>query len=414
MNKYIVILLGALIALSSCGGDDEPTPDDTNDDMNETGPFELFFGTSASNSVTLNSWTDQDADGYVVLVNTQDSFTDLVDGQSVNASTTYVGYGEQAVYTGSSITAVQVSMLESGRDYYFKVISYTGNFIYDNSLATDANAPTTCATTSTTEGQVCFTYSSTLRTISSNQLANHSVGNFPNANPTAIEVTRELDISPEYTGQAIYIYDETGPPTPMNDNFWKFGIASNGVEFHPMGLQPWENPNTGEQNWEWQAKVTETGETDLDDWGAHVTSQGNYHYHGDVVGLADEEDGTRHSLIYGYAADGFPIYYKYGYSDPDDATSSIVELTSSYQMKSGSRSGTGVAGADYPGGTYDGTYIQDFEYVQDLGDLDECNGRTGVTPEYPEGTYYYVITSAFPVVPNCFFGTPAEDWKIGK
>ena len=27
-----------------------------------------------------------------------------------------------------------------------------------------------------------------------------------------------------------------------------------------------------------------------------------------------------------------------------------------------------------------------------LGDLDECNGRFGSTPEYPQGTYYYVST----------------------
>ncbi|HAA22158.1 MAG TPA: hypothetical protein DCP28_26600, partial [Cytophagales bacterium] len=66
------------------------------------------------------------------------------------------------------------------------------------------------------------------------------------------------------------------------------------------------------------------------------------------------------------------------------------------------------------GGDYDGTYIQDFEYVQGLGDLDECNGRFGKTPEYPEGTYYYVLTADFPVIPACFVGTPSEDFQIGN
>ena len=39
-----------------------------------------------------------------------------------------------------------------------------------------------------------------------------------------------------------------------------------------------------------------------------------------------------------------------------------------------------------------GTYVQDFEYVAGLGDLDEHNGRVCVTPEYPQGTYAYFVT----------------------
>jgi hypothetical protein len=30
----------------------------------------------------------------------------------------------------------------------------------------------------------------------------------------------------------------------------------------------------------------------------------------------------------------------------------------------------------------------------------------GVTDEYPDGTYYYVITDEFPFVPRCFAGDP--------
>ena len=39
-----------------------------------------------------------------------------------------------------------------------------------------------------------------------------------------------------------------------------------------------------------------------------------------------------------------------------------------------------------------GTYIEDFEYVEGLGDLDKYNGRFCVTPEYPEGVYAYFCT----------------------
>ena len=47
-----------------------------------------------------------------------------------------------------------------------------------------------------------------------------------------------------------------------------------------------------------------------------------------------------------------------------------------------------------------GAFTQDFEYEEGYGDLDECNGRVGVTPEFPEGIYYYVVTDAFPISPD--------------
>ena len=85
-------------------------------------------------------------------------------------------------------------------------------------------------------------------------------------------------------------------------------------------------------------------------------------------------------------------------------------LSSSYQLKSGERPGDGESA---PCGTYTGVYSADYEFIEGLGDLDECNGREGVTPEFPEGTYYYVITNEFPGVPRCFVGTPSDDFKLG-
>ena len=82
----------------------------------------------------------------------------------------------------------------------------------------------------------------------------------------------------------------------------------------------------------------------------------------------------------GYAADGFPIYARFGYSDPNNPASDLKELRPSYRIKKGMRpSGLGPKG---PGGAYDGTFVEDYEYVAESGDLDQCNGRVGVTPEY--------------------------------
>ncbi|MDO8272782.1 MAG: YHYH protein [Gammaproteobacteria bacterium] len=57
-------------------------------------------------------------------------------------------------------------------------------------------------------------------------------------------------------------------------------------------------------------------------------------------------------------------------------------------------------GAGNPGGTYDGTYRDDYEYVAGLGDLDRCNGMT------VNGQYGYYITDNFPYMMFCFSGTP--------
>ena len=51
-----------------------------------------------------------------------------------------------------------------------------------------------------------------------------------------------------------------------------------------------------------------------------------------------------------------------------------------------------------------GTFTQDYEYVAGSGDLDECNGRFGVTPEFPAGIYAYYATQSWPYLPRCWRG----------
>lgn len=59
-----------------------------------------------------------------------------------------------------------------------------------------------------------------------------------------------------------------------------------------------------------------------------------------------------------------------------------------------------------------GRYLEDYDYIEGLGDLDQYNGRTTVTPEFPNGTYAYFITldsggnPAFPyVLGGQYYGT---------
>jgi len=101
-----------------------------------------------------------------------------------------------------------------------------------------------------------------------------------------------------------------------------------------------------------------------------------------------------------WAADGFPIYARYGYTDAANATSEIKVVKSSYRTKSAPDAGR-PATSLYPMGTF----LQDFEYMAGLGDLDECNGRTGVTPEFPKGIYHYFATETFPYLQRCVKGS---------
>lgn len=133
-----------------------------------------------------------------------------------------------------------------------------------------------------------------------------------------------------------------------------------------------------------------------------------YHYHGLPLRILEQRGNKSHELpLVRYAADGFLIYSQSGCSDPKDAASPLKKLRSSYQLRSGERPG----GEDGAGGPYDGTFNQDGEYVAGSGDLDECNGRFGVTPEYPQGAYHYVITDTFPFISRYFCGVPDQSFE---
>jgi len=197
-----------------------------------------------------------------------------------------------------------------------------------------------------------------------------------------------------------------------NGPAYSFGVLLNGVEVDPVAAEPWPHtkPVTNSHNWNWNLEATMV-DIGLDCNTAHVQPTGKYHYHGvPKLYLESITSNSNEMLHVGWAADGYPIYYAYGYSTSNDNSSSMKMLSSSYQLKSGDRPGDGDSA---PCGSYTGVYSADYEYVENLGDLDECNGREGVTPEFPEGTYYYVITNEFPGVPRCFVGTPSNDFKIG-
>ena len=89
--------------------------------------------------------------------------------------------------------------------------------------------------------------------------------------------------------------------------------------------------------------------------------------------------------------------------DQPEQTFALKEMKGSFRTKTSPDSGRPSTSLFAMG-----HFQQDWEYVAGLGDLDECNGRTGVTPEFPAGIYHYYITKSYPFIQRCVKGTPAS------
>ncbi len=113
-----------------------------------------------------------------------------------------------------------------------------------------------------------------------------------------------------------------------------------------------------------------------------------YHYKAAPFALYDT-GSTAHSPLLGYAFDGSPIYGPYGYTSALDSSSTPKIMTPSWRLKELS---SRTAGPDYNEIYPSGYFVEDYEFVSGLGDLDRYNGRNCVTPEYPGGVYAYFTT----------------------
>ena len=254
------------------------------------------------------------------------------------------------------------------------------------------------------------------RTIYSNNFPNHSFCFNPNRIPEPTYYQFELDATPQKAVSSSSIIRANGRPLRY------YGVAVNGVVMAPAPATPFifENTQTGEFNWDWVFEPTNTqGDgrdlVGLDCASAHTGPQG-YHYHGNMfeyvegiqAGISTANTPPTQPLHIGWAADGFPILYRFG---PDD-NGALTLLQPSYQLISGDRPGDGIAA---PCGPYNGKYTNDYEYIAATGDLDECNGKDGMltinTANGPTTfSYFYMITDSFPQIGRCLVGTPSDSF----
>lgn len=157
------------------------------------------------------------------------------------------------------------------------------------------------------------------------------------------------------------------------------GVAINGVPFKSAnsGITTIINNVTYTEN-----SVVYPVQDFFNDGSGIVKEDKMFFYQSDPKLLYTKNPNT-HSPIVGYAFDGNPIYGPFGYSNPTDTSSTIKPMKSSYRLRIEQRANGTVP---------DGTFIEDYEYVNGLGDLDQFNGRFCITPEYPGGVYAYFIT----------------------
>jgi hypothetical protein len=245
-----------------------------------------------------------------------------------------------------------------------------------------------------------WTCTATTRELSANGIPDHDIGTFPNENnPNTITeqtVSASYSLAPGQTASATVLGGPRGAT----------GYVLNGVKIDASTAGTCDDSgascslagNVG--SWNIEALGQTAFNFGTDDNNAHVQPSGEYHYHGMPEGFITKRGGNSSAMtLVGWAADGFPIYARYGYTIADDASSQLKAITGSYQFVaevSDSRPSTD----SFPLGTF----AQDYEYVEGSGDLDECNGRVGVTPEFPDGIYHYYATDTYPFFQRCVKG----------
>jgi len=245
-----------------------------------------------------------------------------------------------------------------------------------------------------------WTCSNTSRLLTGNGIPDHAVLTGSFATPISAQtLSIAMPIAPSVTSTTGTFLQKTASGYVMNgvklDPGTDGSCASNATSVSPGGGCV---PGQGRDPWVLEA-IGGAFLFGTDESNAHVQPNGQYHYHGVPVGYVTKANkGTAMTLV-GFAVDGFPIYARYGYTSATNATSGTKLMTSSWQKKTTSDAGRPSVSV-FPMGTF----TSDYQYVAGSGDLDECNGRVGVTPEFPNGIYHYYITDTFPFIQRCIKG----------
>ena len=328
-------------------------------------------------------------------------------GSAITSYTASCTAGASTLTASAIASPVSVSGLANGTQYSCTVKATNA---IGSSAASNAVLVTPASLSSSITGHLYCPYSASVlnsglnlastvamscttssRSLTGNGVPDHTTGAFPNSgNPNTIKA---VNVS----------FTNTLNPAVVNTSGTAvahiLGFANNGVKFDPSTAESYQNAGV----WKIEALNQSYFPFGVDTSNAHVQPDGAYHYHGMPEAYITRLGKGQAMTLVGFAVDGFPIYARYGYTTAASAASALKVMAPSYRMKTSPASGRPSTGS-----VPMGTFTQDYEYVSGLGDLDECNGRTGVTPEFPNGIYHYYITDAYPYIQRCVKGTPAS------
>jgi hypothetical protein len=204
--------------------------------------------------------------------------------------------------------------------------------------------------------------------------------------------------NPNIPSNQNFVFKITRTPTKNTGALTAVGLGHVGIWSNGVSIDNADDAQTYNNEGVWHRNALVYEGVSFDNCLGHPQQGGEYHHHVNPTCLYNDKDSTHHSPIIGYMFDGFPVYGAYAYSNID-GTGAIKRMTPSYRTRSITTRTTLPDGstASKPGPDVNATYpignfLQDWEYVSGLGDLDDHNGRFCKTPEYPNGTYAYFVT----------------------
>jgi hypothetical protein len=257
------------------------------------------------------------------------------------------------------------------------------------------------------------------RSMIANAIPDHEIGAFPNRNnPNSV---REQSVRFDMPLMPLTRYTN-GLPVHIP------GYARNGVKLEGETAETYQNVPQG---WRYEAiqnpVVYSLG---LDANLGHVQPNGEYHYHGipiDYLGRLQRLRGDKADksmILMAWSSDGFPIYARFTHEVANDLQSPLKVARSNYRLKTAAELEVTKPGGQIRPAVSEtesrrggklvaslplGVFVQDWIYDPSVkGDLDECNGRFGATPEFPKGIYHYYLTDSYPYMQRCIKGDGRE------
>ena len=312
--------------------------DDAGDSSSDSVSVTVTDLDSDVSAPTANAGTDQ-----VIIVNSTVTLNGEQSTSGGEDTLTYLwSFIEMPTGSSASLSDTTAEMPEFVADV---VGTYTIELVVDNGVvSSDADSVQVTVQeqatgTVTTDGILCdydyneFNDSASVQLTSSaqwscvdgervlvaNGIPDHEVGEFPNSgNPNTISeqsVSANYTLTPEETGTASELGGPRGPT----------GYVLNGVKIDASTAGSCEDlgencslvDNSG--SWNIEALGHSSFDFGTDDNNAHVQPEGTYHYHGMPEGFITLQGGSSETItLIGWAADGFPIYARYGYSEANN------------------------------------------------------------------------------------------------